>query len=329
MHIRLEKKRLHLQKPGILLAGLLAGGMCFLSGCGAPPGPGGGAVGMGPPGAGSPPTGGSSLRLQPPVSPIKPASSLLTPQTSPSSLARKPEAPFPKKDAKDEGKDKSEKKDEKSLDPSKADSKTPVDTVENAGNTINLAAAIILAEANPFMDRLPKPLKPQTTDSGTGAAVSATPVEIDPFQDVTLMGIIYNPQKPMALVSLQETEGNKSQMVGNGTTIPGGTHSFRVIKINHDNIELQLLDDKKKEKRTINLPSIINFVPQGKSQTTPDSSKSDISAPDKGSNEDDTTSRGKTNSASEQGGKSPHEHSNRPKAPALELQNLQKLMSGQ
>ncbi len=131
------------------------------------------------------------------------------------------------------------------------------DKIEQAGNTVELASAILTAGTNPFMDRLPKPL---IAEVGSGDVSPAQPLG-DPFEGINLMGIVYHPQNPLALIST-ETDG-KSQLIRKDTDValPGGL--AHVTNITRDGVEFQLQGGSK-EKRTFNLPNIIEFAATGK-----------------------------------------------------------------
>jgi hypothetical protein len=131
------------------------------------------------------------------------------------------------------------------------------DEVEQAGNIIKLASAIINAGTNPFLDRLPKPLV-ATADNG-----NATPDQpaADPFEGINLMGIIYHPKNPLALISTGE--GGKSQLIRKGADIVLSGNLAQVTSITRDGIEFQLQGGNK-EKRTFSLPNIIEYAAVGK-----------------------------------------------------------------
>lgn len=132
--------------------------------------------------------------------------------------------------------------------------------VEQAGLTVNLASEVIAVEANPFLDKLPKPvvIAVPTSENLTGANIAAAlPPPENPFDAVSLLGIAYSKTTPMALVSLGG-ESTQSQLVRQGETLnlDGGT--VRVIKITQDSVDLQRLDSSH-EKRNFSMPSIIGY----------------------------------------------------------------------
>lgn len=174
--------------------------------------------------------GKEGLRLQPPTALLAPGEKPLTPLTGPTSL----------------------------------------DSIVDEGYTIHLASSLVTAGSNPFLDRLPRPLVtlPTTpaTSSGSGgtmpsviAPITMTP-PADPFQSVQVVGILYNPKKPMALLTLANSG---SKMVGVGTVLSLPDGELRVTRIRQDAIELQRVDDKKREHRKLALPSILGFNSTG------------------------------------------------------------------
>lgn len=154
----------------------------------------------------------------------------------------------------------------------------PVIKVEQAGNLVSLASEIIAAGANPFLSHMPKPL---VADTGNADAGQSTPTEApappaDPLDGVKLLGIVYSPQAPIALVAVDGAE-SASQLVKPGDIISLGTgQEARVARITQGSIDIQL-SGAQKEKRTFVIPDIVGY---GTKTEAPASSSGSGAAPD-------------------------------------------------
>jgi hypothetical protein len=250
MSVLSTKKRF---KPALAgLYGLIFLSLGIFSGCDAPPGPPGSG---GMPMSGGPP--GSMGGMPRPAGNFGPAPPGLTTNSSPTTLSpNRPSAmelakpPITATPKPGESADKNKSADNK---PADGQMSTTLDKLENDGNTINLASALLTSGLNPFLDRLPKPLKPveSPTDGSTAPPpiVAAPP---DPFESITLVGILYSATKPMALISA----GTESKMVQKGTQFTAGENSFRILKILQNTIQIQVNGG---QIRTMTLPDIIGF----------------------------------------------------------------------
>ena len=132
----------------------------------------------------------------------------------------------------------------------------PVLKVEQAGDPVNLASEIIAAGVNPFLSRLPKPLLPDTEKPDQTPQV-AEPPAADPLDSVKLLGIVYNPKTPIALVAIT---GGKypSQVVRTGDLLALDAGQALVSRITQQSIDIQLMGAKK-ENRTMTIPDIVGY----------------------------------------------------------------------
>jgi hypothetical protein len=162
-----------------------------------------------------------------------------------------------------------------------------MDTLEEGGQTVRLASAILTAGANPFLNRLPKPLvEPSGPTVEAVAPSAAPPPPADPFESVNLVGILYNAKKPMALVASSsgetpggaESGGNQNQIVGVGSVLPASGGTLRVVGIQRDRVEFQRVDGNNRERRTLSLPGIVGFEPRGNSERTAQNTTSQAAA---------------------------------------------------
>jgi hypothetical protein len=137
----------------------------------------------------------------------------------------------------------------------------PTAKVEQAGNTVELASAIIVAKANPFLDWLPKPLQTVEVPTLPGEPASVS-IPADPFATVTLLGVIYHPKSPMALLG----GGEQTQLLGKGGVFNLAATQAEVTAIRADGVDLQLLDGSK-QTRTFLLPDIVGYQSTTSSST--------------------------------------------------------------
>lgn len=157
-----------------------------------------------------------------------------------------------------------------------------MDLLEEEGRTIRLASAILTAGANPFLNRLPKP--PAEPSSPANEPAISVPPPVDPFNSISLAGILYNAKSPMALVAVAdggaagETGNNSSQIVGVGSVLPASGGTLRVTGIQRDRVEFQRVDGNKRERRTLSLPSIVGFEPHGNGERDEESTSPNAAA---------------------------------------------------
>jgi hypothetical protein len=136
----------------------------------------------------------------------------------------------------------------------------PATKVEQAGNIVSLASEIIAAGTNPFLSHMPKPLIAETgnVDAGQTATTEAPAPPADPLDGVKLLGIVYSPQAPIALVAVEGAE-SASQLVKPGDLISLGTgQEARIARITQGSIDVQL-SGTQKEKRTFVIPDIVGY----------------------------------------------------------------------
>jgi hypothetical protein len=140
------------------------------------------------------------------------------------------------------------------------------DSVTIDGFILRLASNIITAGTNPFLNRLnrPKPQEVSTTpsllpDPNAGIANNAAPElpPADPLEHVNLTGVMYNTKYSMALMTVGTDQVARMVKVGEKLTVDP-THSFQVMKIKPDSIELKLSGSKEKN-RLLKISSIIGF----------------------------------------------------------------------
>jgi hypothetical protein len=243
--------------------------LLFSSGCGTPPGPPGAAPGMAPPGMKKPvsPPGhpGAPLTQAPAKKTALPPTSVKTPNPAvsphlgaadpagtpanlpgqPPDLAGKP----PLGPGTPPG--------NKPGDPNAPNAVGPVSNVEQAGNTVELASAIISAKGNPFLNKLPKP---DVSVSDPGVITdpgAAPPPPANPLENISLLGVVYSRKNPLALVSVGGGE-NQSQLVHKGEVLIMDGGQVKVIAIKPDSIELEVVEGKQREIKS--LPSILNYA---------------------------------------------------------------------
>ena len=234
----------------------LAGMLLALAGCGesgGPSGPPGAHPMMGPPGAPRPGVGPMASGGSSGIGPNASAS----PGLAPPGLNPPHVASTPNKDKTGFGVE-GDKKDDNPL--------ASVIKIEEAGNLVNLASEIIAAGVNPFFSRLPRPLQPDPTiaEAGTvpttdGQTLPAPPA--DPLDGINLLGIVYNPKSPIALISVPNAK-YASQVVRTGDLLTLDQGQAIVGKITQQSIDIQMLGKQtdKKGKRTILIPDIIGYA---------------------------------------------------------------------
>jgi hypothetical protein len=128
--------------------------------------------------------------------------------------------------------------------------------VEQAGNAVELASAIISAKGNPFLNKLPKPDIP-IQDPETGKPGEPPPPPVNPLENINLLGVVYSRKNPLALVSVGGGE-NQSQLVHKGEVFIMDGGQVKVIAIKPDSIELEVVGGKQRETKA--LPSILNYA---------------------------------------------------------------------
>ncbi len=241
-------------KTAYVISGLLMlSVLTFTAGCGSPPSPPGAGPNMGPPGAPRP--GGAASASDRPRLPGKS-------NTVAANLSAVPGAPVPGVPLDNAPKPADLKPSEvpgagSDGEPGGTKSAAPSTSIEQAGNLVALAADIITAGTNPFMNKLPKPEGPIPSSAGGDTAASA-PEPADPFQNVSLQGVMYSARMPMALVSLAGGEA-QSQIVNMADkrfiTVDGG--QLRVLSIKPTGIEVEEVNSK--QRKTLSLPNIIGY----------------------------------------------------------------------
>lgn len=127
--------------------------------------------------------------------------------------------------------------------------------VEQAGNTVELASSIIAAKANPFLDWLPKPLLTSDLSGNTSSATASTATPADPFEGVTLLGVMSHGKKAMALIGVGD---GQSQFAEQGSVITLGAGMAKVTAIRSDGVDFQIVG-KELQTRTLLLPDIVGY----------------------------------------------------------------------
>lgn len=135
-----------------------------------------------------------------------------------------------------------------------------IDNVKNAisgektGRVVR-AEELLTANANPFLIKLPIPVENTVVsvdpDSGEPA--------IDPFVGLDLVGVVFNQDSPVALLSVTGME--QTQMVSKGQSVDG---QISVTEIGQDHVKLKRDDNG--EVVTLYLPDIIGYAPGGNAQ---------------------------------------------------------------
>lgn len=135
------------------------------------------------------------------------------------------------------------------------------------GIKIATADEILQAAKNPFMSKLPKielPTQPEGTPTEGGAQADAPP-QTDPFEKVSLSGVVYKPGNAIALLAIaggDTDSGSATRMVRRGEILTLGGGEVKVIDIQRDAVTLASTSDPKNV-RNLLLPSIIGFGKSG------------------------------------------------------------------
>lgn len=274
--------------PPIGMTSLLLAGLMLVAGCGSPSGPPGARPGMGPPGA---PGSSGSMPMSIQKASSMPSAKLPTneskgPEKSAGPLAGLiPGAPVGKQDGQDGD----------GLNPM-----APLSKVETAGNQVNLASEIIFAKANPFLDRMAKPMvEVPKVDDGSAATPAQVELPPDPFESLSLLGIAYNAKLPMALVAVSGGE-TQTQMVRVGALLMMDGGQVKVLAIHHDSVDFQMVG-KAGEKRTLSLPSVIGYSSSGSTDSNGTKNPAGGSKPANPSSNNPSTGRGPTSSTGSTG----------------------------
>lgn len=127
---------------------------------------------------------------------------------------------------------------------------------DTKGVKIALAEEIVLAKTNPFLSKLPKINVNINLGTNTPANVG-TQTAIDPFAGLTLLGIVFNPDKAIALVSMG---GGATALLSKGDTFSGGASELKIGKISRDSVEVTTSTG---EKTQLFLPDIIGYQSGG------------------------------------------------------------------
>lgn len=150
----------------------------------------------------------------------------------------------------------------------------PTARVEQAGLTVELASSIIAMGANPFLDRLPKPIveAPILTDASAPPPVS---IPVDPFSSVSLMGVVYNNKAPIALIAVAGAQA-QTVLARSGMLIMTDGSQLKVVKIHPNSVDLQVAGDAQ-QKKSLMLPDIVGF--DAKASTSPSNSNGSPETP--------------------------------------------------
>jgi hypothetical protein len=138
--------------------------------------------------------------------------------------------------------------------------------IEIAGNTLELASTIIAANTNPFLNRLPKIVVAATPEQ-------PTEIPADPFAGISILGIIFNPKQPMALIS---ENGEPAVIKKAGEVL--GSGGIQVMRISQKDIILQQVGVSKQQ-RTLTLPDIVGYAAGDKGEGNTNINGSSDSAP--------------------------------------------------
>lgn len=134
------------------------------------------------------------------------------------------------------------------------------------GLTLALAAEILNAGSDPFTSKLPE--EEASAENGEIPGLPEPPPS-NPLDQISLLGIVYRPGHPMALISVSDTPGAASvmptsgtgqntQMVRPGQTIQVGDSAVRVKKITETLLALAVVG-KPDQARELELPDIVGY----------------------------------------------------------------------
>lgn len=144
----------------------------------------------------------------------------------------------------------------------------------STGLTLALAAEILDAGSDPFTSKLPEEAATENAEN-TGIP---EPPPLNPLDQISLLGIVYRPGHPMALISVSDTPGvasavptsgtgQNTQMVRPGQKIQVGDSSVRVKKITETVLALAVVG-KPDQSRELELPDIVGYSSGGVKKDT-------------------------------------------------------------
>ena len=139
------------------------------------------------------------------------------------------------------------------------------------GIKIATANEILQAAKNPFMSKLPKielPTQPESSATEGGEQAEAPP-QADPFEKVSLSGVVYKPGNAIALLAIEggdSDSGANTRMVRRGEVLSLGGGEVKVIDIQRDAITLASTSDPKNI-RNLLLPNIVGYSKSTESGT--------------------------------------------------------------
>ena len=122
------------------------------------------------------------------------------------------------------------------------------------GLKIALAQELLDARTNPFLSKLPKINVVLNAGGSSDSTATVTAPVADPFEGLTLLGVVVNPKQSMALLSV----GGETQMLKGGEVFSSGVSQLKIGKITLDSADIQTVGNGS-QKKTLSIPDIIGF----------------------------------------------------------------------
>jgi len=161
----------------------------------------------------------------------------------------------------------------------------PGESFKISGYSVAKADDLLNADTNPFLNKSPIPEVVMAPEGGTeGQSTEPVAPPADPYQGITLTGILYNPNNPVALLSVGDDVDSSRQLIKKGETFYNNGQGFKVVNMTKSRVDIKLNNGS--GIRTLYLPEIIGY---GKGGTTDNSSVSDIANKMSKESDDDLT----------------------------------------
>jgi uncharacterized protein YcfL len=134
------------------------------------------------------------------------------------------------------------------------------------GKEVHLVSSFIESGMNPFFSLVAEhPIEDPLKDLVKNQPVEPLPevpiIVVNPIDEISLTGIVYNPKSPMALVMFEEAGslGSTQKIVHPHDVITVKADKILIQAIHSNAIDLKTINTKSPMSRTITLPSMIGF----------------------------------------------------------------------